>query len=321
MRAEGAAKAVQVDDAAFDELEIVCNEFLGVLTIENTSATAYTVIYDGLKFGLRQQDVGMMPYVESDIRTMPPRCLPLLINNLWLSMSLAEAVIGDQTQSNSQLQRFMIQYLQWVAKIIPEHAKSEEALALRVRVMDLNYQAHNRFVGSFVPLLPYQDYAPFVEKILDHLDRIRYELAVNEEKISARRQEELIIDTAKTLNDNLIASGQLISQIIAANVAQQNDLTSFYQAAIEVKKKEAAKQQQTLNDLNLALFEAQTQTKVAVQHYKTAVERWEIDENIKFGLTVATDLFNLGVIFATPASSISATKELFTLAQRFKCEH
>jgi MAC/Perforin domain len=315
MRAEGQAKAIKIDDETFASLEIACNEFLGTLTIENASGTAYTVITDGLKFGLREQDTGMMPFVESDIRTILPKCLPLLINNMWLSMTFAEAVINDQTQSNSQLQLFIIQYLQWLAKVISAHTESEAALALRVRVMDLHYQANNRSVGSFVPLLPYQDYAPFVEKILGHLDRIRYELAINEEKIIARRQEELIIDTAKTLNDNIIASGQLISQIIDANVAQQNDLEAFYQSAIQAKEKEAAKQQQTLNDLNLALFDAQNQTQFAVQKYKSAVKQWEINENIKLGLTVATDLFNLGVHFAVPASSISATKELCTLAQ------
>lgn len=315
MRAQGQAKAIKIDDEAFDSLEIACHEFLGTLSIENTSGTSYTVISHGLKFGLREVNAFIMPYVESDVRTISPKCLPLLLNNLWLSMTFAETVLSDQTQSNSPLQLFLIQYLKWLIKIIPANTENEDVLALRVRIMDLCYQAHNRSTGSFVPLLPYREYAPFVEQILDHLDRIRFELATNEERISTRRQAELIIDTTKTLNDNIITSGQLISQIISANVAQQNDLKSFYQSAIEAKEKEAAKQQQTLNDLNLALIEAQNQTQFAVQKYKTAAERWEINENIKFGLNVATDLFSLGVHFAVPASSISATKELCTLAQ------
>lgn len=312
MRTNGQAKSISLSDKAIASLEMGCDEFLGALSIQNRSGTIYHVIVDGLKFGLEGDGPNAVPVIEDDVRVVPPvDALPLLINSFQFSMTFAEAVMSDQSSCpNDQIQAFIKQYLKWLAKVIPSDTQDEELIALRVRVMDLANYAINPTYGSFVPILPYTDYEAYVQSILDYLDRIQLQIAQNNQKIANRRQEELTINVAKTLNQNIIASGELISGVIDANVAQQKDLEGFYDSLITQKKAEAAQQQTKLNDLKAALFEAQGDMDLAVQQYKSAVEKWATMEAIKFGLDVATNLFSLGTTIAVPATSISAVKDL-----------
>ena len=317
MRTHGHARVMTIADEAFASLQIGCDEFLGALAVWNTSGSAYCVIVDGLKFGLKGHGPDALPVVVDDVRVTPPAdAVPLLINSLQFSMTFAEAVISDQSGcAQDGVQRFVRQYLRWVARTIPSTTRDPEQLALRVRAMDLAHYAINPDSGSFVPILPYTDYEQYVQSILNYLDRIQFQIAQNEQKIANRRQEELVIDVARTLNQNIIASGELISDIIAANAAQQKDLAGFYDALITQKQAEAAQQRSKLNALQTALFEAQGDVDFAVQQYQSAVKQWETIEAIKFGLDVATNLFALGITIATPASAISAVKDMSAAVQ------
>src|SRR5690606_24801619 len=126
-------------------LQIGCDEFLGALAVRNTSGSAYCVIVDGLKFGLKGHGPGAIPVVVDDVRVTPPAdTVPLLINSLQFSMTFAEAVISDQSGcAQDGVQRFVRQYLRWVARIIPSTTRDPEQLALRVRAMDLAHYAIN----------------------------------------------------------------------------------------------------------------------------------------------------------------------------------
>ncbi|NET87949.1 MAG: hypothetical protein F6K45_07620 [Kamptonema sp. SIO1D9] len=313
MRTDAQPKNILLSDSAFTSLEIGCNEFLGALMVQNESGTAYNVIVDGIKFALDGSSV----VVDSDVRVVPPNdSLPLLVNSLQYSMTFAEAVMSDQTsQQSTALQAFISNYLNWLATIIPATTSDEELLALRVRALDLANYAINPNYGSFVPILPAEEYDQYIVSILDYLDRIQLQIAQNNQRIANRRLEELTIDVANTLNQNIINTGELVSGIIDANVAQQKDMEGFYDALISQKEQEAQRQQTKINELKGLLFSAQGDVDFAVQQYKSAVEQWQTMEAIKFGLDVATNLFNLGTTIAIPSSSISAVKELGTTVQ------
>jgi hypothetical protein len=325
MRAHGQPRSISLADDAFDSLQLGCDEFLGALAIQNRSGSRYSVIVDGLRFGLEGSGPDAMPVIADDVRTVPPvDAVPLLVNSLQFSMTFAEAVISDQSaNANSCLQQFVRNYLTWLAEMLagePARAKgeSEELIALRVRAMDLANYTVNPEYGSFVPILPYGDYEQYVQSILSYLDRIQLQVAQNEQRLANRRQQELVINVAKTLNQNIIASGELISGVIEANAAQQKDLEGFYDSVIAQNKAEAEQQQAKINNLNASLFEARGEVDLAVQKYKSAVQQWQTMEGIKFGLEVATNLFSLGTSIAIPASSISAVKDLGLTVQRIQ---
>lgn len=313
MRTNAQAKNITLSDSAFTSLEIGCSEFLGALMVQNKSGTAYNVIVDGIKFALDGNQV----VVDSDVRVVPPsNSLPLLANSLQYSMTFAQAVMSDQSsQQSTPVQSFIGNYLKWLATIIPSTTSDEELLALRVRALDLANYAINPNYGSFVPILPAKDYDQYISSILHYLGRIQSQIAENNQKIDNRRIEELVIDVAKTLNQNIVDTGALVSNIIDVNVAQQKDMEGFYDALINQREQEAQRQQTKINELRGLLSSAQDDVNFAVQKYKSAVEKWETMEAIKFGLDVATNLFSLGTTIAIPSSSISAVKELGSTVQ------
>jgi len=308
MRTNAQPKSIVLSDEAFNSLELSCSEFLGALIIQNTSDTNYNVIVDGIKFAMKDTNV----VVESDVRTVPESdSLEYLKNSFQYSMTFAEAVISDQSsQKSMDINIFIRNYLNWLSLIIPSTTSDEELIAIRVRALDLaNYEVDPN-QGSFVPILPAKDYSKYISSILDYLDRIQLQIAQNEQKMSNRKLEELTINVGKTLNENIIQSGKLVSGIIDVNVAQQKDMESFYDSIITQKEAEAKQQQLKINELKASLFTAQGDMDLAVQNYQSAVERKQISDAIQFGLDVATNLFNLGISIATPAASISAVKEM-----------
>ncbi len=216
-------------------------------------------------------------------------------------MTFAQAVMSDQSsQQSTPVQSFIGNYLKWLATIIPSTTSDEELLALRVRALDLANYAINPNYGSFVPILPAKDYDQYISSILDYLERIRSQIAENNQKIDNRRIEELVIDVAKTLNQNIVDTGALVSDIIDVNVAQQEDMEGFYDALISQREQEAQRQQTKINELKGLLSSAQHDVNFAVQKYKSAVEKWETMQAIKFGLDVATNLFDFGTTIFIP---------------------
>lgn len=318
MRSKGQPCQLELSDAGYDQLKLACDEFLGALVVRNQVGDHYNVIVDGLRFGLEGSGAGAIPILVGDVRLSPDqKAVPKLINSLQYSMSYAEAVLSDQSAcANDGLQSLMRRYLNWIASWIPVLPDDSEVTALRVRAMDLANFANDPESGAFVPILPFDAYQQYVQKILDYLDRIQLQLVQNEQRMANRRLQELIIDVGKTLNENIIESGNLVSGIVDANLAQQKDMQGFYQSMIEQSKAEATQQQTKLNELSKQLLHARGDVDIATQQYKSAVEKWETMEAIKFGLDVATNLFSLGTSIFIPASSISAVKDLGLMVQR-----
>jgi hypothetical protein len=316
MRSKGQPKHVTVADSAFGTLQIACDEFLGALALQSQSGQAFNVIVDGLQFAL---DDGY-PVIAGDVRTVPPvSALPHLVDSLQYSMAFAEGVMSNQSSGPIEGVRSLVRgYLTWLAKFIPAKSEDPGLVALRVRAMDLANYAMNPDYGSFVPILPFSDYEDYVDRILSYLQDIGRQIADNEQRLAARREKELITDVAKTLNQNIVESGKLISGIIDANAAQQSELEGYYDSLITQKQAEADQQQLKLNGLRAALFTAQGDMDAAIQKYKSAVQQWQAQEEIKFGLDVATNLFSLTTTVAIPASSINSVKELGNAVQQIQ---
>lgn len=317
MRTSAGPHRLVLGDAAFDGLQLACDEFLGAMAVSNQAGSKHYLVVDGLQYGLQGEGREAEPVVVADVRRVPPvASLPALADSLQYSMTFAEAVISDQTASpNDGIQQLVRAYLRWLARFIPADTQDQALLALRVRALDLSSFASNPNYGSFVPILPYTDYEDYVEKILDYLDAIQSQIVRYQQQIAQRRQAELVIDVAKTLNENIVQSGELLSGIVSANAAQQQDMEGYYDSLITQQQAEAAQQQNKIEQLQGALFEQQHEVGAAVQVYKSAVQKWETMEAIKFGLDVATTLFSLGTSIAIPSSSIKAVAELGRLAQ------
>jgi hypothetical protein len=320
MRASGQPKTVMLNDAAYDGFELACSEFLGALAIRNQANTKYNVFVDGLKYGLSGEGRDADPVVVGDVRHVPPvTALPPLVDSLQFSMTFAEAVVSNQAACpNDDIQILVRNFLRWIAKFIPAETNNQELLVLRVRALDLASYATDPSYGSFVPILPSTEYEKLVENILNFSSAIQQQINEYQRQIEARRLEELVINVANTLNENIIKSGKLLSSLIAANADQQKDMAGYYDSLITQQKAEAVKQRDQVAKLETQLFEHQAVVNTAVQKYKTAVTQWQTMEGIKFGLDVATNLFSLGATIPIPSSANSAVNDLSKMAQRLK---
>lgn len=317
MRQAGQPVVLKVKDDAYAALSIACDEFLGAMAVVNAGGSQYALVVDGLLYGLVGEGREANPVALRDVRQpIPANAIAGMIDSLQFALTFAEAVAGDQSGCGDEaIQGLVRDFLRWIADSMPATSSDPLVLNLRIRALDLSSFTTNPAFGSFVPILPFEAYERWIQKILAYLDEIQLQINQNQVAVALRKQAELTIDVGKTLNENIIQSGDLLAKMIDANAAQQSDLTSFYDGLIAQQKGEAAAQEAKVGRLEADLFAQQAVVDTEVQKYKSAVERWETEEWVKFGLDVATNLFSLGVMLATPASAIGAVKEMNQLAQ------
>jgi hypothetical protein len=309
-------------DAAYDSLVIACDEFLGALCLRNSSGGKHKTIVDGLVYESQQGGANdrYTVSVSADVRApLNSGDLPQLINEIEFSLAFAEAVINNSRRSHpSPLCELMGTYLLWLGKLIPQDSDSPALAAIRLRAVALARVATDSEAGTFVPVLPASDYEQQVASILGYLDAVTRQIRDYQTQIAQRKQAEMIIDVAKTLNKNIVESGQLLSKFVAANAAQQQQMSGFYGGIITQQQAQLVQQKRKVADVEATLADAQADVTVAVEAYRNAVAQWQTMELIKFSLTVATGLFDVATAIAVPASSISAVKDLGLAVQRIQ---
>lgn len=318
MRTQGNPNVITLTDQGYDELLIGCDSFLGAARFQNTVGSKHMVVVDGLRY---EKEVSGNVRVTGDVRTPPPvDTLEALKDGLEFSLAFAEAVLGLQegNSGGNPTHQFVRNYLSWIGRIIPADTTDEQLLAMRVHALDLGGYSPNSRAGAFVPILPASAYEKSLEAIMGYLQEIQRQIAENTIQVNQRKQAELTIDVGKTLNQNIIQSGELLTGLIKANADSTTDLGKQYDAVITTRKAESELQQAKISDLEKLLFEQQAEVDQAVQVYKSKVKQWETMELIKFGLDVATSTFSLGTSILIPASSISAVKDLGLTAQRIQ---
>lgn len=318
MRASGQPNIISLSSKGFEGLQLGCEHFLGVARFQTTDGNKHFLVTDGLRYDL---DGNGWPSVTHDVRQPPSTAyLSDLKDSIEFSLAFGESVLGIQsgTKGDSPTQALARGYLKWVGKVIPDDTQNPDLLTMRFRALDLSNYSPNSGYRAFVPILPATEYENSVEKILDYLQEIQRQIGENNILIEQRKQAELINVTAKTLNENIVQSGELLTGLIKANAQASKDLSGYYDSVIKANEKEAKDQQSKINALSNAVFEQQAEVDKAGQKYKAAVEKWQTMEAIKFGLEVVTNTFSVGTAITIPSSTLSGVKELGTMAQRIQ---
>ncbi|HEY0459342.1 MAG TPA: hypothetical protein VGC97_09420, partial [Pyrinomonadaceae bacterium] len=213
------------------------------------------------------------------------------------------------------LAEFLYDSMQWITQIIPADTDDLQLISLRVRALDMAHIENSAALGAFVPILPYTDYQKQIDGILNYISEIDTTIDRYHNDIERRKLAELVINVGKDLNKNIIESGKLLAGYVDASIAQQQALAGYYSSIIEQKQAEQKKQENTVDALRAQVNISQAEVNTAVENFKQALKDWKVTEAIKFGLTVATQLFTLGTSIAIPSTSISAVKDLGELAQ------
>ena len=313
---------LELSDEAYKSYTLSCQDFYGSLVIKNQSGTEQRLVADGFCYKLDNSGAegryGVS--VDQDLRTAPSeKVLKELLPNLEFSLVTAEAVVSDyNADPDLPAQQLIKQYLKWLGTIIPKNTSNLELLELKVRALDLAHVVENPSKGIFVPLLPYKDYQEEVEKVLEFVDNINKNIRDNQQQIERRKQEELIIDVSKTINQNIIQTGEVLTGIVDTNISQQKQLGDYYDTIIAQKQQDINKQKAKVADLQKLVNEQQGQVSSAVQTYKEAVAQWQTLKTIELGLDVVTKLFNIAAVVQIPSTAIKELQELGRAAQVIK---
>jgi hypothetical protein len=314
---------IQVTDKALDTLSISSRSFYGALQVCNASDTAHWTVVDGLKYISNDNGPDGRAYVSvtDDVRKAPqPRAINRLKNSLQFNYAFAEAGIAtiSAVSDNDKLKNFIKNSLLWLTEIIPAATTDKDLLELRLRALDRSLIDSDNSLGAFVPLLPYEEYKEQINIILDYIDTIDSTIDRYHTDIELRKTQELVIKVATDLNSNIINSGKLLAGYVQASITQQQELSAYYDSIIIQKQKEQKAGEAQISKLQGELQGQQSSLTTAVENYKQAIKDWKITEEIKFALTVATDLFSLATTIAVPASSINAVKDLGIIVQRIQ---
>nr|WP_010248678.1 hypothetical protein [Acetivibrio cellulolyticus] len=312
-----------IDDDAFFDYSISCFSFYGCLQISNRSCTRSETICDGLRYVCDNiNEYGRyLVSIKDDIRIAPDvKYLPRLKDNLSFAYTYADSIIGgcNYTNRNDPSYKFAEEAMRWLGEIIPDDCTDMDMIELRVSALDAVRMVKNPSQGTFVPLLPPENYQQQVTNILNYSDAITAQINQYQEIIDTRKTQELIIDVGKTLNDDIIQTGQLLVKFIQANADQQRDLSSYYQSVISQKQDELRLANDNINKMQISVDEQRINVSNAVEAYKQAVSNWETQQEIQFGLDVATTFFSAVTSIIIPASSINAVKELGLTFQRIQ---
>ncbi|HEX8248866.1 MAG TPA: hypothetical protein VF599_11880, partial [Pyrinomonadaceae bacterium] len=306
-------------DRAFDSVSFATQQFYGALQFENESGDKRFTVVDGLKYVSNDKGPAGRAYVQvdGDFRgAPPPDALNKLKSSLEYNYAYAESNLNAFARGKlTLLAEFLYQSMQWITEIIPAGTDDFQLLSLRVRALDMAHIENNTALGAFVPILPYTDYQKQIDGILGYISEIDRTIDRYHNDIGLRKTQELIINVGKDLNKNIIESGKLLEGYVNASIAQQQALSGYYSSIVEQKQAEQKKQENTVDELRAQLNSGQAEVNTAVENFKQALKDWQTMEQIKFALTVATEIFTLGTSILIPSSSITAVKDLGALAQ------
>jgi hypothetical protein len=315
---------LSLTERAFGSYRISAGKWYGCMQV--ACNTNHETILDGLvyQYGQANDTHGRFTVeVKKDIRSAPDQTnLALHKDNLFFSHSFADSVLRGMANIPQDMANptrwFVTEALTWLCDIIPADTGDADLLDLRVRSLDESRMAQNPAYGAFVPLLPATAYQPQINAILNYADAITAQIRDYQWRIEARKQQELIIDVSKTLNENIIESGQMLSGYIQAAAAQQADLNGYFTAVIAQKQAELTQMNNSISRLQSSLSEQQANVDTAVEGYKQGVKDWQTRQAIQFGLDVASNLFTAVTSFAIPASEIKAVAALGESAQKLQ---
>lgn len=319
---EKSTPVLTLTDAAYDAAALSIRHFYGILQVNNRSGSKHYTVLDGLQYvSVKNGPQGRQTVkIGADLRTPAAETvLPRVKNNLEFVFSFAESIInGSRLAPNDPMQEFVRDALLWLAALLPKTTSDAGLLDLRLRTLDLANLIADPDAGAFVPILPYASYEKQVRNMLDYISEINNQILQYQSELETRRTQELIVNVGKTLNENIVESGQLLSKMIEANARQQAQMNDYYQSILDQKKLELGRQNDETGVLEKMLNDQRIAVETTVANYKQAVKDWQTMEYIKVAFTIASGLFDVGAAFAEPTKAVEALGKLGDLAGKIK---
>ena len=314
---------LRVGPKAFDALKVSVGEMYGALTLASTDGSKRDVLLDGFRFrtGAVDRATGRATVeLRGDVISPPaPATLARITRDLQFSIVSAEALMWSRGAHQNEIHDLTRGYLDWLAGLVPADSQDADLVALAAQARYLAKAARSLSgYGTPVPYLTFNTYAPYVDSLVKLADALSDKVRDYQQQIAGAKQAELSAKTAATINDNVKATGKLLTDYFGVLAQNQQNTAGYYGAIADQKRQELGKAATDIATLESGLKEQQGIVDQAVQDFQKAVANWQTEQILKFCLTVATDVFSLGVAFAIPATEISAVKSLGETAQKIQ---
>lgn len=226
-------KKMLVSDSAFNEFELYCAEFYGALRIVNQSRTQSKLIVNGLVFQRITKNQRYEMAFAGDIRRpIDAKNLDVFKSSISYAFLYAQQIANQKSKFQQPLQRTLAQKsLTWIMKGIPEAQRLQNDIdlaELRLMVHSSLREFQQEEERIFVPILPYRSYKEYADETLKVIGHITDEIHMYQEKLDARHLEEQLVTVGQTLNENIIQTGNLITDTIKTSAQSQEDLFQYY---------------------------------------------------------------------------------------------
>ncbi|KUM02984.1 hypothetical protein AWB61_12925 [Chromobacterium sp. F49] len=294
-----------LSDAAYAADKLWFGQFQGALRLVAATSQDWTLIVDGVRFDTcPDEETGQMRVVATRDLCAPPTAdiLPILKQPLQFAQVSTEALWRvNQVAPREGVTRRIQALLDWLVFIIPGDTSDETLAWVRLSCLYLARAAGTLTnAARRVPYLTYGAYRELMDSVIEVTDDITRTSQDYQNRIRERQQAERLIKAAETLNQNIIASGAMLTDYISASAQQQTELARLHASIVEVDDTAIAKTAASLQELDRLFAEQQMEVDKAVEHYQTAVANWETMEIIKFSINLCLQVFKVGFAISTP---------------------
>ncbi|UED87051.1 hypothetical protein [Streptomyces profundus] len=307
-------------------VEIHAGRMSGGLGIESgPAAPQRQVLVDGLRLstpGEPDPTTGRyLVNVETAVLTRPSaQLVDSLANSTQCALVAAESLLQSRGEHASTSHPLGRAFLEWLAGIIPADTESRELLAVRSRALYLA-RAASEFLTPAVEVsyFKYDSYRDLVAGLLNSAEHLKGEVRNLENKLAARRAEELAAKNQETINKNIKATGTLLRDYIGALKEHEEDLSQQHRRIIEQKQNDYKATGVDVLNLQASVEQqvAEVGTQVNALHAK--IKAMEEMKWVTFSIEIAKIVFSaVGDIRSAGAGASDAANKLSTMAKNLK---
>ena len=321
--ANATVPVLTVSAQAMEALAISVGKMYGALMVAAEDGSRREVLLDGFRFADGGVDAatGRSTVTLAGDVVSPPSAATLaaLVRDLQFSLLTAESRMWGRSDHQDAVRQLTTRYLEWLSSLVPADSRDESLAAAAAQAQYLAKAAlHLGGYGVPVPYLTYESYKDFVASMVTVADNLSDRIRDYQQKIDNANLAAQAAKTAREINNQIKATGRLLTQYFGVMAQNQNDIAGYYKSFTSQRSQEYAKTVTDIAQLQASLAEAQDAVNQAVEKLKQAIVDWERQQRLNLIITIAKDVFTPGSAISTPSNVEDVFSSLVQMAQKIQ---
>ncbi|MBO9726553.1 MAG: hypothetical protein J7530_19450 [Novosphingobium sp.] len=302
---------LQMSATALQQMTVACQDMYGALIFQDMADEgARKTALDGfLLESSSEPDPVTNRYTVAlaGVLTDPPSASVLegLSQSVEFSVVAGESLLQAQGPSAETVRGLEVEYLNWLARIIPADTTDPVLANARVRALYLaNSVADFGSSTVFVPYVTYDSYAKYVGDLVTQATALSGQIGQYQAQLITTVSTFKVMNSIAAVNDNVRAIGGVLTQYFQALANGRSAMDQYYQGILnqldgqlQATLKNIVRLQQQLGDQQALISNLGSPPGIVQQFEKDYVE-YEKDEVFQAVMGIVTGLFSLGVAFA-----------------------